>query len=200
MVFDPTHPITNGEPVSAPIRENFLQLAVHHYGDTEPPAKVAGFIWWDTTTPANEKLKCYTGSAWANLFDHMESIPVPSAGSGGVVETLNFVIDGGGAVIETGIKGDSPVEFAGTIVQATLLADQSGDIVVDILKATYAGAPPTVSITAAAKPELSAAEKSQDPTLSGWTTAIAAGDVLRFVVDSVATVQRVTVSLKIVRS
>ena len=116
--------------------------------------------------------------------------------------TINFVIDGGGSAITTGIKGDLIVDFACTINSATLLADQSGSIVIDIWKDTYANFPPTVAdtITAAAKPTLSAALKSQDTTLTGWTTAIAAGATLRFNVDSVATIQRCTLSLKVTRT
>lgn len=116
--------------------------------------------------------------------------------------TLNFIIDGGGSAITTGIKGDIVVDFAATIKAATLLADQSGDIVVDIWKDTYANFPPTDadSITASAPPTLSSATKDQDTTLTGWTTAIAAGDVLRINVDSAATVTLVTLSLELERA
>ena len=83
-----------------------------------------------------------------------------------------------------------------------MLADASGSIVVDVWKDTYANFPPTDadSITASAPPTISAATKSQDSTLTGWTTAIAAGSILRFNVDSAATVTRVTVSLKVTRT
>lgn len=116
--------------------------------------------------------------------------------------TVNFVIDGGGLAITTGIKGDVIVDQVGVIESVTLLADQTGSIVIDIWKDTYANFPPLVgdSITASAKPTLSSAAKSQDTTLTGWTTSLAAGDVLRFNVDSAATVTRVTVSLKVRRT
>lgn len=117
--------------------------------------------------------------------------------------TISFIIDGGGATITTGIKGDlGPFDFACTIEAVTLLADQSGSIVVDIWKDTYANFPPTGadSITASAKPTISTATKSQDTTLTGWTTSISAGDVLRFNVDSITTCQRVTVALKVRRA
>lgn len=83
-----------------------------------------------------------------------------------------------------------------------MLADQSGSIVVDIWKDTYANFPPdnADSITAAAPPTISGAQKSQDATLTGWTTAIAAGDILAFNVDSCATITRVTISLKVEKS
>ena len=124
------------------------------------------------------------------------------AGGGGVsdtTKTITFVIDGGGAVITTGIKGDLEIPFACTIQQVTLLADQIGSIVVDVWKDTYANFPPVDadSITASAPPTLSTAIKSQDSTLTGWTTAIAAGDTLRFNVDSVTTVLRATLSIKV---
>lgn len=104
-----------------------------------------------------------------------------------------------GSPISTGIKGDIVVPYAGTIQRVSLLADQSGDIVVDIWKDTYANYPPVVgdSITASAKPTLSSATKYEDATLTGWTTAVAAGDILRFNVDSAATVTRVQVTLDI---
>ncbi|MFN8621169.1 MAG: hypothetical protein U0869_10535 [Chloroflexota bacterium] len=109
-----------------------------------------------------------------------------------------FTIDGGGAAITTGIKGDIHFPFAWTINQVTLLADAAGSIVIDLWKASYASYPPTVAntITAAAKPTLATAAKSKDATLTGWTTAVAADDVLRINVDSAATVQRVLVALK----
>ena len=83
-----------------------------------------------------------------------------------------------------------------------MLADQSGSIVVDIWKDTYANYPPVDgdSITASAVPTISTATKSQNTTLTGWTTAIAAGDTLRFNVDSATTVTRVTVSLKVTKT
>lgn len=115
------------------------------------------------------------------------------------ISTLNFIIDGGGSAITTGIKGDLVVDFPCTIVGHTLLADQSGSIVIDVWKDTYANFPPVVgdTITASAKPTLSTATKAQDTTLTGWTTSITAGDILRFNVDSVTTVTRVTLALKV---
>lgn len=115
---------------------------------------------------------------------------------------LAFVIDGGGSAITTGVKGDIAVDFAGTITQVTLLADQSGSIVVDIWKDTYANYPPTVAdtITASAKPTISSTTKAKDSTLTGWTTTITAGDTLRFNVDSATTVTRVIVILRVTRT
>lgn len=71
----------------------------------------------------------------------------------------------------------------------------SGSCVIDIWKDTYANFPPTVAdtITAAAKPTISAATKYSDTTLTGWTTAVTAGDVIKFHVDSTSTFTNINV-------
>ena len=119
-----------------------------------------------------------------------------------VYAEIAFVIDGGGSAITTGVKGDLRIPFACAIESATLLADQSGSIVVNVWKDTLANYPPTVAdkITASAPPTITSATNSTDTTLTGWTTAIAAGDTLRFNVDSAATIQRVTLALKVRRT
>jgi hypothetical protein len=111
---------------------------------------------------------------------------------------IDVVIDGGGAVITTGPRVDIRIPFDLEIVRASLLADQSGSIVVDLWRDTYANFPPTVAdtITAAAKPTLSGAAKAEDATLTGWSKTCTQGDVLRVNVDSVATCQRVTLELR----
>ena len=132
--------------------------------------------------------------------DFEGSYPGPTLKTNLKTTTLTFVIDGGGSTITTGIKGDlGPIDFACTINAVTMLADQSGSIVVDIWKDTYANFAPADadSITASAVPTISTATKSQDATLTGWTTAIAAGDILRFNVDSVTDIERLTISLKV---
>lgn len=119
--------------------------------------------------------------------------------------TLLVWIDGGGAVIDTGIAGDATLHFDTNtpdwrIASWRLLADQTGSIVVDIWKAAYADFPPTNanSITAAAPPTLSGAAKAQDALLTGWDVPVAPGDTFRFNVDSVATVTRVLLSLELI--
>ena len=106
-------------------------------------------------------------------------------------DAITVTIDGGGAVISTGTLPTAVrIPDACTITGAYLLADQAGSIVVDIWNDTYANWPPTDadSITASAPPTISAATKSSDTTLTGWDTALAAGDILRFNVDSCSTI------------
>lgn len=115
-----------------------------------------------------------------------------------LTRTLRVVLDGGGSAITTGAKKVYvTVPFDCTITKARLLADQSGSIVVDVWKDTYTNFPPTVAdtITASAKPTLSSAQKSEDSTLTGWTTSLSAGDIIEVNVDSASTVTKVMLDL-----
>lgn len=113
---------------------------------------------------------------------------------------IGITVDGAGSVLTTGVKGFKSFPVAGTITGVRLLADQSGSIVIDIWKDTYANYPPTVAdtITAAAKPTITTAVKSEDTTLTGWTTSVSAGDIFGFNIDSVTTITRIILELTIV--
>ncbi|MFN7019897.1 MAG: hypothetical protein ACK4WH_01040 [Phycisphaerales bacterium] len=89
--------------------------------------------------------------------------------------------------------------YACTIKSWRLTSDVSGSAVIDIWKDTYANYPPTVAdtITAAAKPTLSSAQKNESSTLTGWTTSISAGDALIFKVDSCSTCTRLYLTLDV---
>lgn len=145
-----------------------------------------------TTTPAITLTTSITGLLKGN------GTAISAASSNVTVRPFGITIDGGGATITTGIKGDIVVPYACTITGWTLLGDQSGSIVVDVWKDTYANYPPTVAdtITGADKPTISAATKGQNLTLALWTTAVAAGDTLRFNVDSITTLTRVVLMIQ----
>jgi biotin carboxyl carrier protein len=134
------------------------------------------------------------GASWETNWELLAQAASPDA-------SIQFVIDGGGSEIVTGVKGYMEVPFACTIQEVRLLADQSGSIVIDIWKDTYANYPPTNadSITASAVPTITSSTKSEDATLTGWTTSLAKGDVLGFNVDSVTTITRVTVVLEVLK-
>lgn len=118
------------------------------------------------------------------------------------ISFITFIIDGNGNTITTGIKGDLQIPFSCFISQWTLLANQSGSIIVDIWKNSYSNYPPLIgnSITASAKPTISSSIKAQSSTLTDWVTSISAGDILRFNVNSITDCQRVTLTLKLIRT
>jgi hypothetical protein len=135
------------------------------------------------------------------------NIELSDGGAGGnlTIKAPNIIgitVDGGGSTITTGTKGFVVARGTCTIDQATLLSTDasstSGSIVMDVWKDTYANYPPTNadSITASAKPTLSSANKSQDSTLTGWTTSVTAGDIIGFEVESATTVTKVDLALR----
>lgn len=165
------------------------------------------FEGFSLTDPAADRVFMWDqsvgGFAWLQASNGLEiSGTTIQATAAARTSALYWIIDGGGSTITTGTKGSIVIPFACTITQMTALADQTGSIVVDIWRDTFANAPPTDadSITASAPITLSGATKAQDGALTGWATAIAAGDVLAFNVDSVATIQRLTIALTVTRT
>ena len=91
--------------------------------------------------------------------------------------------------------------YSGTITGWTLIGDDpAGDAVVDVWLTS--GGLPTVadSIVAAAPPTLSTDDYATSTSLTGWSTAIAEGDVLIFHIDSASIHQRLAVALHVTRS
>jgi hypothetical protein len=107
-------------------------------------------------------------------------------------------MDGGGTVISTGIQGDIQIPYSMNISSWTLIADVVGSIVVDVWKDTYANYPATIAntITGTEKPKITSSNKAQSSTLTGWATTVNAGDIVRFNVDSVSTITKVTLIIQ----
>lgn len=118
--------------------------------------------------------------------------------------TFNIPIlkDGRGNLLPTGVFADIRIPFAATLTGVTFVADAAGAAIVDIYKVAYSSYPGVAanSICGSNKPTLAAARTYEDVALNGWTTAITAGDCLRFNLDSVdATITAVQVTLKMKR-
>lgn len=116
--------------------------------------------------------------------------------------SVNVEFHGGGAAIAVGSEAIVRMNFACTLVGWEIYSKQAGSIVVDVQRDTFANYPPTAgdSIAASAKPTISSSNKAQNTTLTGWTTAVSAGDILRFNVDSATTVEDVFLSLRYTRT
>jgi hypothetical protein len=155
----------------------------------DPPSPVNppgnGYTFWDTDTQ--------TLYAW----DVGAADWVAAGGASTQPVTVGVTVDGGGEVITTGQKGYIQCPITGTIDSWTLLADQTGSVEFDVFADPFVSFPPTTSIVAAAPPALSAADSDTDSTLTGWTTAVTAGDVFGFEVVSAATIERVTLQLTV---
>jgi hypothetical protein len=110
---------------------------------------------------------------------------------------MNF--DSGGATL-TARSVCEVTDFAGTIQQVTLLADQTGSARVDIRTVaygSYTGLASASSITASDIPALSSGLKYQDSQLSGWQTTLKANTSICFVLSNPATITHLDVDLKV---
>jgi hypothetical protein len=121
---------------------------------------------------------------------------------GKTVSSIGGTFDGGGAVPAVSSLFFFVAQFSGIIDRWDIVADAVGSAVVDVWKA--AGAIPTVAntIAGAEKPTLSAAQLASDTTLiTSWGAGrtVSVGDVFGFNLDSVATVTRVTVELRVLQ-
>ena len=154
-----------------------------------PPTPIDGMLWWDTSMGA---LKVWndTLGAW-----------VSAVGSGGVGSgkvQIQASWDGAGSTPAADTFIDIVVPTDGIITDWIMIGDVSGSAQVKIAKDSYTNQPPTFPddlITASAPPSMTTSPYAASSTLTGWTTAVSAGDVLRFYLVSASTLTKVTVAL-----
>ena len=119
------------------------------------------------------------------------------AAAADLTRTVNYVIDSGSLPMQPGDKGKLTIDVTGVIENIRVLSDQTGDIVLEIEKCTFADYPNFTSITSGARVQLTNSDKYFDDVLNNWTTTIGAGDILRFTVVSVNNIRRLLISLKL---
>lgn len=115
---------------------------------------------------------------------------------------FGVLFDGGGSAIPVGTKEFITVPFGCTIVAATVRLHATGSAVIDIWKLAFStSANPTVAntITASDKPTVSTSIAVRNTSLTSWTTAITAGDVIAFNVDS-TDASKITAEIECVRT
>jgi hypothetical protein len=158
-----------------------------------PPTVLSDLNDVEVTTPSDNQLLRYVAAN--SRFENYT--PAGTTYTFGIP----FVIDGGGSAITSGVKYQGiEIPFAATIIGWTVTATASGNLVCTVSKATYANHPTYTAISGTEKPTLSSASKAQDSSLSTWTTALVAGDLLQLAVDSLATVNYATVNLQVQRT
>lgn len=117
------------------------------------------------------------------------------------VDTINVIIGDGAAVLVAGVAAAIRVDFrariTGSFVQE--FDGTSGSVVLGIARAAAGVAPSFVSIVGSAPPSISSSRYGADETLTGWTTTLDRGDLLRFSVTSATSIMRVLVALRIRR-
>lgn len=127
----------------------------------------------------------YVGDpAWTNLID-VSAI----GGAGATVAQITFGAGDRINPLTVGDKAEIPVMYDCNLLNYDLIIQTDdgldGSIVVDLRRTTFLDFPTGFSsLCASAKPEIAGGRKSSDGTLPGWSTAIAAGDVVRATVES----------------
>lgn len=130
-------------------------------------------------------------------------IATASPGGGSSLGSFGITIDGGGSAITTGNKGYLEMPYNGTIDSWTVMADQTGSVVIDVWKLSTIDFPGSSSnsIAGTEKPTLSSAQINSDNSLTTWTsTSLSIGDIVAFNVDSASTLTRVNLAIKITKS
>ncbi len=105
--------------------------------------------------------------------------------------------DGGGDVPSTGTKGAGvTIPWNFEIIGWYLMGNSTGSLVLDIKSKAFASNdPPTVSITASAKPTLSSSAQETSTTLTGWTKQFTGPMALKFSIVSITTITAYTLIL-----
>jgi hypothetical protein len=122
-----------------------------------------------------------------------QGLPGP-AGPG--TRVINMLFDGGGGPIDLGTYGPVLIAAPGAITGWTLIADQAGSLTVDVRRASVGLFPAYASIVGVAPPTLSNQQRASGG-VAGWVSALALDDVLEFTVQSVSTITRAVLALKL---
>lgn len=113
---------------------------------------------------------------------------------------LTFTIGDNSNVITTGVKLHLRVPFDCEITRWSLLAMQSGSIVIDVNRFTSLAnfdSDTKLSITGSDIPDLVADRGDESTALTGWTVVLNQGDILEAEVDSITTIERITLILRV---
>lgn len=119
----------------------------------------------------------------------------------GLVDDRVATFVNGGSALAAGAKIYVQINYACTVSNWTVLADQSGSCVMEIKRSTYASFPTVTSIIGGGNaPTLSSVQKNTAAP-SGWTsTALVAGDTLEISLTSSSTITFAALILKLTRT
>lgn len=134
-------------------------------------------------------------AAWSDING---ILALPNVTPNAVIRGIYLTVDGGGSAITTGVKGYLYLPYACTINSWTLVADQTGSIVIDIWRAVYPTIPSSGnSIAGSQLPTLASQVNAQNATLNTWTVAVPAGSLFGFNVNSASTVTRANLTIAV---
>ncbi len=127
-------------------------------------------------------------------WEYIDEDDLPDGGGGGP-PIIGFAAGQAGSVLSSGVEGWVRIDVACTLKEWYLAVKPSGSVTIDVWKSTFGGFPPTDadSITNGHEPSVSSASTAYDTDLTDWSnTSINASDVIMFHVDSVTTVEQLS--------
>lgn len=150
-------------------------------------------VWSASTAYAPNHVVTYASATWVCLVANTNSAPAPAnanwakVASNDATGAFGAVFDGGGVAVPAGTISYTRVPYACTITGWSIIAD-AGTTTIDVWKIASGAALPTNAntITAAAEPALAVGNAIRSTAIPGWTTAVAANDIVGFHVDAAA--------------
>jgi hypothetical protein len=121
-------------------------------------------------------------------------------GGSGLTSPIIIAWDGQGGFLSTGFTRYFVSPYNCTITGWSIISEGTNPTcTIDIWKTLYGTSLPTSanSITGSFSPSLSTGNVIRSSTLTGWTTAIAAGDILAFNIDAVANALTIKINLEL---
>jgi hypothetical protein len=114
---------------------------------------------------------------------------------------LYAVWDGLGSTVDVNKTVDIRAPFAGTIDSWEIFLDTATTVSIDVWKDVYANYPPTAAdkISASDPIATSAADHATDSTLTGWSTTVTEGDILRLKPSAVGVATKIYVCIHYTR-
>ena len=141
---------------------------------------------------------------WESYFEIVgqDCKPIPPIASSSL-GSFGVSISNGTNVINLGQKNYVKMPYPGTITDWSIMASETGNVVIDLWKTTFASFPPTVSdsILNGQYLTLSNQQIKFDPILTGWTTtSFLAGDVFTFNVLSADTITNLNLTINVLKT
>ncbi len=117
------------------------------------------------------------------------------------VDSIDILVGDGATVLATGLSAALRVDFQAEITGSFLqeIDGTTGSVTISIDKAPGGPSPAWTSIVGSTPPGFTSGRYAADELLTGWTTMINRGDVLRFSVASVSLIKRLLITLRIRR-
>ena len=125
----------------------------------------------------------------------LTGIAVPSLNS-----SLAITVDNGTSAVTTGNKTFITIPYNCTITGWSLLSNTSGNLSITISTSTVGTFPTLTTISGVTPPELSNSQVASNYSLTGWSTALTAGEILVATVTGTPTVNLATLTLSLLQS